>query len=161
MDKALEVHEHAHHAAHQGSKSAALLIAVLAAILAVCEQLMSQDLSAMLASLDPPEDATFAQKREALSKRLSDDAARFQKDPNDGKDAIAVRARQFEMTREEALERAHTFDNAAAALELGIVLATASAITASTMLIRLSMMLGVAGVALAILGATYPSLGAF
>ena len=191
MQKALEHQEHAHHVAEHSGKKAALLVAVLAALLAVCEQqakhadikveanailatdawsqyqakstrqLMSQDFSAMLAVLDPPADPKFAAQRTALSKRFDDDATKFQKDPGDGKEAIAVRAHQFEEVREESLERAHSFDNAAAALELGIVLATASAITASTMLIRFALLMGAAGLVLGILGATVPSLGAF
>jgi hypothetical protein len=191
MQKALEHQEHAHHVAEHGGKSAALLVAVLAAVLAVCEQqakhadikvdanavlaadawsqyqakstrqLLSLDLAATLAALDPPTDPAYAQKRAALAKRFEDDATKFQKDPADGKEAIAVRAHRFEEVREESLERAHSFDNAAAALELGIVLATASAITASTMLIRFAMLMGVVGLVLGILGATWPSLGAF
>jgi hypothetical protein len=191
MQKALEHQEHAHHVAEHGGKTAALLVAILAAFLAVCEQqakhadikveanailatdswnqyqaksirqLMSQDLSALTGALDPSADPAFAQKRAALVKRFDDDAAKFQKDPKEGKDAIALRARNYEEVRDEALERAHSFDNAAAALELGIVLATASAITVSTMLIRFAMLMGALGVVLAILGWTAPSLGAF
>jgi hypothetical protein len=191
MQKALEHQEHAHHVAEHGGKNAALLVAILAACLAVCEQqakhadikvsnnailaadawsqyqakstrqLLSTDLAAVLAVLDPPSDASFAEKRAALGRRLQDDAVKFQKDPGDGKEAIAARAHHLEEIREESLERAHSFDNAAAALELGIVLATASAITASTMLIRFAMLMGVVGLTLGILGATFPSLGAF
>jgi hypothetical protein len=106
-------------------------------------------------------DPNFAQQRDALSKRLESDAVALQNDPSDGKDAIAKRAHKFEDLREDALERSHTFDNAAASLELGIVLATASAITVSRLLIRLAVLLGVVGILLGVLGATYPSLGAF
>ncbi len=191
MQKALEHQEHAQHAAGHGAKTAALLVAILAAMLAVCEQqakhadikvqanavlaadawnqyqaksirqLLSQDLSALTSALDPSTDPAFAQKRAALIKRFDEDAAKFQKDPKEGKDVIATRARGYEETRDETLERAHSFDNAAAALELGIVLATASAITVSTMLIRFAMLMGAAGVVLAVLGWTFPSLGAF
>lgn len=126
-------------------------------------QLMSRDLSAVVGALGAgaADDPAFVQKRAALAKRFDDDAVQFQKDPKEGKDAIAARARSFEDVRDETLERAHTFDNAAAALELGIVLATASAITVSTMLIRFAMTMGCIGVILAILGWTVPSLGAF
>jgi hypothetical protein len=191
MQKALEHQEHASHAAAHGGKTAALLVAILAAGLAVCEQqakhadikveanailatdswnqyqaksirqLMSQDLSALTDAFDPSADPAFARKRAALVKRFDDDAAKFQKDPKEGKEVVASRAREYEGIRDEALERAHTFDNAAAALELGIVLATASAITVSTMLIRFSMLMGMLGAVLAVLGWTFPSLGAF
>ncbi|HEY2132473.1 MAG TPA: DUF4337 family protein [Acetobacteraceae bacterium] len=86
---------------------------------------------------------------------------RFAKDPKDGKEAIAVWAHAFENLRGESLDMSHSFDNAAAAFELGIVLATASAITASKMLIRFALVMGAAGLILAGLGLTYPALGAF
>jgi Domain of unknown function (DUF4337) len=71
---------------------------------------------------------------------------------------IAKRAEAFEAAREHALERSHTYDNAAAALQLGIVLATASVVTGSALLIRLAMVLGAAGVALGVLAAAAPGL---
>jgi hypothetical protein len=191
MHEVLEHQEHAHHAAEHGSKRAALLIAVLAALLAITEQqakhaeikvdanaiaaadawdqyqakstrqLISDDLSHMLAVLDPDNDPAFATRRAALVKNLTDDATRFAKDPKDGKEAIAVRAHEFEDLRGESLEMSHSFDNAAAAFELGIVLATASAITASRMLIRFALVMGAAGLVLAGLGLTFPQFGAF
>ncbi len=190
MENTLEQQEFARDAAERGNKHAALLVAFLAAILAICEQqakhaeikvqanailatdawnqyqakstrqLISQDLAAMVAALDSTADPAFAQKRAALSARFEADAVKFQKDPSDGKEAIAGRAHEFEALREEALERSHSFDNAAACLELGIVLATASAITTSRLLIRLAVLLGVGGVVLGILGATLPAWGA-
>jgi hypothetical protein len=191
MHQQLEHHEHAQHAAEHGSKTAALVVAVLAALLAVTEQqakhaeiavdanavaaadawnqfqgkstrrTVAEDLSAIVATLDPATDPALAQQRATLVKKLKDDAARFQKDPKDGQDAIAERARGFEDVRTESLERAHSFDNAAAGFELGIVLATASAITSSRMLIRFAMLMGVVGLVFGVLALTAPSLGAF
>jgi hypothetical protein len=105
MQKALEHQEHAHHVAEHGGKSAALLVAVLAAVLAVCEQqakhadikvdanavlaadawsqyqakstrqLLSLDLAATLAALDPPTDPAYAQKlRNMKTKKPTDPA---------------------------------------------------------------------------------------
>ena len=191
MEKVLEHHEHAHHAFEHGAKNAALAVAILAAMLAVSEQqakhadikvqttgilaadawsqyqaksirqLVSLDMSAMLSALDAPTDAAFAQRRADVIKRFQDDADHFAKDPKDGKDAIAQRARQWEDERDESLERAHSFDNAAASLELGIVLATASAITAAKLLFRFSLLMGAVGLVLAVLGWTAPEWGAF
>jgi hypothetical protein len=191
MNKALEHTEHAQHAAEHGSKHAALIVAVLAALLAVTEQqarhaeiavyangilaadswsqyqakstrqLISENLSRMLAVSDPASDPALADRRAALVKAMADDAVRFVKDPKDGKEAIAARAHGFEEIRGEALERSHTFDNAAAAFELGIVLATASAITMSTLLIRFSLLMGGVGLVLGVLGLVAPNLGAF
>jgi hypothetical protein len=187
----LDNQEWARDAAERGNRRAALLVAGLAALLAICEQqakhaeihvqanailatdswnqyqakstrqLMSQDLSAVLSVLGAPNDPDVSQKRAALAKRFADDAVNFQKDPSDGKEAIATRARRFEQLREEELERSHTFDNAAACLQLGIVLATASAITASRLLIRFAVLLGVGGMVFGLLGLTFPHLGAF
>jgi len=112
-------------------------------------------------AFDSSTDPALVAKRQALAKQFQDDATRFAKDPKDGKNAISVRARAFEDDRSEALERAHSFDNAAAALELGIVLATASAITMSNLLVRFALLMGVVGVTLAVLGLTFPDLAAF
>ena len=187
----LEHHEHAEHAAEHGAKGAALLVAVLAALLALVEvqakhaeilvqeksisaadswsqyqaksirQAVARDIARLAETMDVPAQPDRAAARQALLKALQQDQLRYEKDPKDGKDAIAGRAHRFEETRDQVLERSHAFDNAGAALELGIVLATASAITASRMLIRLAMGLGAAGVVLGLLAVWAPSLGAF
>jgi hypothetical protein len=191
MHQALEHQEHAQHAAAHGSKHAALIVAVLAALLAVTEQQarhaeikvntnsilaadswdqyqgkstrqqMSEDLARMAIVMDPATDPAENDKFVALAKQYQDEAQRFAKDPKDGKGAIAERARAFEEARGEALEMAHSFDNAAAAFELGIVLATASAITNSKLLIRFSLLMGAVGIVIGILGLTDPALSAF
>jgi hypothetical protein len=189
--QSLEHHEHAGHAAEHGAKGAALLVAVLAALLALVEvqakhaeilveessisaadswsqyqaksirQAVARDISRLAATLDTPTQTDRANDRATLLQALRDDQDRYEKDPKDGKAAIAARAHAFEAARDHTLERAHSFDNAAAALELGIVLATASAITASRMLIRLAMGLGVAGVVIGLLAFWAPELAAF
>jgi hypothetical protein len=187
----LEHHEHAEHAAEHGAKGAALLVAVLAALLAVVEvqakhaeilvqensisaadswsqyqaksirQAVARDIARLAETMDVPGQPDRAVGRQALLQALQQDQVRYEKDPRDGKDAIAARAHAFEAARDRTLERAHAFDNASAALELGIVLATASAITASRMLIQLALGLGAAGVVLALLAVFAPALGAF
>ncbi len=191
MHQTLEHQEHASHAAEHGNKRAALLVAVLAAMLAVVEQqakhaeirvdtnaiaaadawsqyqakstrqTVATDIARILTVLDTPTDPTMTAKRAALGKQLDDEARAFDQEPKDGKRAIFVRATAFETQRSESLEQSHSFDNAAAAFELGIVLATASAITASRMLIRFALLMGTVGLVIGILGWTYPSLGAF
>ena len=187
----LEHHEHAAHAAEHGSKNAALLVAVLAALLALAEvqakhaeiqtqsnliasadawnqyqaksirQAIARDLERLSGTLDTPSDPALAVQRKALIKTLRSDQAHYESDPKDGKIAIAARAHGFEEARDNSLERYHAFDNVVAALELGIVLATASAITHSAMLVRIAFGLGVVGVVLAVLGFIAPSLAAF
>ncbi|HKM61150.1 MAG TPA: DUF4337 family protein [Acidisphaera sp.] len=189
--KVLEHQEHAHHAFEHGAKNAAIVVAVLAALLAVSEQqakhadikvqtrsilaadawtqyqaksirqLVSLDMAAMLTALEAPSDPALVQRRAEVIKRFNDDAEHFAKDPKDGKDVIFARARGFEEERDESLERAHSFDNAAAAFELGIVLATASAITVAKPLFRFALLMGAIGTVLAVLGWTAPQWGAF
>lgn len=187
MSKSLEHGEHAEHAAHQGDKRAALIIAVLAAFLAICEQqakraeigveenailaadswseyqaksirfAMAQDLERLASSLDAPMQAEKVGLRDSVLKQLRSDQDHYEKDQDNGKKAIAARAHEFETLRQDNLERAHTFDNAAAALELGIVLATASVITASRHLLRFSFVMGVIGIVLGIAGVVAPA----
>jgi Domain of unknown function (DUF4337) len=180
--------EHAAHAAEHGSKHAALLIAVLAAALALSEQqgkkaeitvqqnsilaadswnqyqaksiraAVAQDLSRLAATFDQPSQPELAAARKDVLRQFQADQTHYEADDKDGKAAIAGRAQAFETTRDNALERTHCYDNAAAALELGIVLATASVITMSRMLFRFAGALGVVGVVLGVLGAVARSL---
>ena len=189
--QSLEHAEHAEHAAGHGAKSAALLVAVLAALLALTEvqakhaeilvdessiaaadswsqyqaksirHAVARDLERLAATMEVPADPALATARRDLLHALQDDQLRYDNDPQNGKKAIARRAADHEAARDHTLERAHAFDNAAAALELGIVLATASPITASKMLIRIAMGLGVAGVVLAVMALVYPGVAAF
>lgn len=187
MSESLEQHEHASHAAEHGHKRAALIIAVLAAALAICEQqakhaeigvsqssilaadswnqyqaksiraAIAQDIAGLVRSLDKPGSADLAAAREKLLHQLAADQARYETDSKDGKAAVAARAQDFERERDHDLQRAHTYDNASAALQLGIVLATASVITASKLLIRLALLLGALGLGLGMLGAVAPA----
>jgi Domain of unknown function (DUF4337) len=188
--ESLEHQEHAEHAAVHGNKRAALLIAVLAAALAICEQqgkqaeiavqeqailtadawaqyqaksiraAVAEDIERLASTLDRPADADLIATRVSVLKQLQADQVHYNTDAKDGKEAIAARARDFDATRQESLERYHSYDNAAAALELGIVLATASVITASKLLIRFAYLLGGIGIVLGLLGFLAPSLGA-
>ena len=172
--------------AEHGNKRAALLIAVLAAVLAVCEQqakradiaveenavsaadtwneyqaksvrsAISRDLERFGTTLDLPADAERAKLRTDYLTQLRSDQEHYEKDKLTGKEALAERAHHFEERREFNLERAHTYDNAGAALELGIVLATASVITSATLLLRVAYALGAMGVLLGIVGAVAP-----
>jgi len=183
--------EHAEHAAHEGNKNAELLIAVLAAALAICEQqakhaeisveanailaadtwneyqaksvrsAMAQDLERVAATLDTPVQPERAAQREEALKRLRSDREHYDSDPKTGKDALAARAHAYEEVRDHSVERSHTYDNAAAALELGIVLSTASVITSAKMLLRFACVLGAIGIILGIFGAVAPEVVVF
>ena len=175
----------------EATKRAALLIAVLAAALAICEQqakhaeiaveanavlaadtwneyqaksvrsAMAQDLERVAATLDMPPQPERAAQREDMLKRLRSDREHYDNDPETGKLALAARAHAHEEIRDHSLERAHTYDNSAAALELGIVLATASVITAAKLLLRFAYVMGAIGIVLGIFGAVAPELVVF
>lgn len=191
MEQQLEQHEHAGHAGEHGNKRAALLVAILAACLAVSEQgskhaeirvaensiaaadawtqyqgksirqALAHDLADLGATLDAPQDAAGTSARRALLDRLAQEQAHYEHDPADGKQAISQRAHEFELARDAAEARTHTYDNAAAAFELGIVLTTVSVIATSDLLLLTAIGLGAIGVVLALLGLLAPAYGAF
>ena len=97
-------------------------------------------------------DTDLMDRRRQLLDQLKLAQERFENDPTDGKRAIAKRARDFETQRELALEQTHSYHNGAAAMELGIVLATASAIIRAKPLILMALRIGLAGIVFAILG---------
>lgn len=186
MNKALEHSEHAEHAAH-GSMQAALVVAVLAAGLAVCEQqakhaeirvqassigaadtwsqyqaksiraTLARDLADVTAALGAGAGADAQARAAAVVDRLRKDIDHYEHG-EDGKDAIARLAHAQEATRDHAIEQTHTFDNAAASLELGIVLATASAVTRTRALLLLAVLLGLAGAVIGVLGVVNPEI---
>jgi hypothetical protein len=174
MDEVSEAHEQAEQAEearHGGRKHVALMIAVVAAGLAFCEQgaqhadtRMSEsaiaatdiwaeyqaksiranqthDLADMAANLA----ATVPADRDAFVAKLRADADRFEHDPKSGKAALASQARAKEAVRDAARERLEMFDNAAAALQLAIVMLTASVITGSAMLVWVGLVIAAAG----------------
>ncbi len=163
------------------NQMAALLVAVLAAGLAITEQAarhaeirvqqnaifatdawaqyqakstrgtFSKDMSDLIATLGASDPETMG-RRARLIESLKRDQERYEKDPKDGKSAIAHRAEEFEHERDHSLEQTHAYHNGAAAMELGIVLSTASAIIKSKMLVRIALGLGIFGGIIAVLG---------
>ncbi len=191
MEQQLEHHEHAGHASEHGNKHAALLIAILAACLAIAEQgakhaeikvnensisaadawtqyqgksirqALAHDLAALGGTLDAPQTPQGVAARQAVLDQLTQEQAHYDQDPGDGKMAIARRAHGFELARDLALQRTRCYDDGAAALELGIVLATVSVIATSGMLLFASIGLAAAGVLLTLLGWLAPQYGIF
>lgn len=177
------------HTYARSSQLAALLVAVLAATLAISEQgarhaeirlqenavfatdawaqyqakstraALSKDVAAIISVLGTG-DSAIMERRAVLLGQLRQDQERFESDPGDGKTAIATRARGFEAVRDTALEQTHAYHNASAAMELGIVLATASAIIRARPLILMALAIGIAGVVFSVLGLLAPELGA-
>jgi hypothetical protein len=182
--------QHEEAAAHgQTSQMAALLVAVLAATLAVTEQAarhaeirveesaifatdawaqyqakstratMSKEFADMIGVLGTG-DPAITDRRTALLGQLKQAQDRFESDPEDGKATVATRARRYELERSHALEQTHAYHNGAAAMELGIVLATASAIIRTRPLILMALGMGLAGIVFAVLGLLAPEYGA-
>ncbi len=171
------------------NQMAALLVAVLAAGLAVTEQgakhaevrvqqnsiaatdawaqyqakstrgVLAKDLGGIIGVLGSADTAVM-QRRDDVLAQLRQEQDRFENDPKDGKTAIAARARAFEAARDHALEQSHSYDNGAAAMQLGIVLSTASAIIRARPLILMALAIGVAGAVFAVLGLLAPEIGA-
>ena len=170
---------------------AALLVAALAAGLAVSEQgakhaeirvqanlinaadawaqyqakstraTVSKDVMELIGALEPPSGPEVADRRRRALDTLATDQKRYEDDPKDGKEAIAHRAHAFEHDRDHALEQTHAYHNGSAAMELGIVLATASAIIQSRLLIVMAAAVGVFGGLCSLAGYFKPEWGAF
>lgn len=172
-----------------GSRFAALVVAVLAAGLALSEQgarhaelrlqqnaiaatdawaqyqakstraSAAREMRSVVAALEPASPDAKARRDQAIE-LLTREQDRFENDPKDGKDAVAARARSFERERDHAQEQTHTYHNGSAAMQLAIVLATASAIIGSRLLITMALIVGVAGLIFSLLGWFAPELGA-
>ena len=170
-----EEHGHAPPADKFSPNMAALLVVVLAAGLALTEQgaklaeinvqanliaaadawaqyqakstrsTVSKDVVQMIDALDTPSTPGVAEHRKHVIDAINADRERFDNDPENGREAIAKRAHEFEHERDEALEKTHAFHNGAAAMELGIVLSTASAIVRKRLMTLLGLALGIAG----------------
>ncbi len=174
MSETLEEHEKAKEAAEGGRRWSALLIAALAAGLAFSEQGAQHAQTAMssnaLAAADlwaqyqaksiraneAREIAALAQARDDLVSHLQSEATRFETEKGVGKAAVGAEAKAHEEARDKAHERLEAYDHASAALQLGIVLVTASVITGSTLLVILGGLLGLAGAVLGVMGFLQP-----
>jgi hypothetical protein len=96
--------------------------------------------------------------REKLIEGWQKTVERYESDPekHDGRKELEERAHQAETTRDSSLTQYHHYEFASAALQIGIVLASASIITSTISLAWLGMGLGLVGVALMGLGAFAP-----
>ncbi len=102
-------------------------------------------------ALDLPHESDAAVKA-AKEKQIEDwrkTIARYESEPetHEGRKELAARAKEAEERRELAMARYHHFELAGAALEIGIVLASATIITGMTVLAWIAGGLGLVGVA--------------
>jgi len=102
------------------------------------------------------------QRKEALQQRVADwkhTAARYDSEPEtqEGRKELSTRAQVAEATRDRTLAAYHHYEVASAAVQIAIVLASASIITGVTVLTWLGGGLGVVGVVFSLIGLFWPT----
>jgi hypothetical protein len=105
--------------------------------------------------------ATDPSRRASLLKRIESwkaTAARYDSEPGtgEGRKELSARAREAEQRRDDAITRYHHYEIASAALQIGIVLASASVITGMIALAWGAGALGIVGVVVMGLGLLRP-----
>jgi hypothetical protein len=170
---------HGHgHAEHGGNKEIALLIAVLALVLAFSETLGKSSATLALANnieasnlwaffqsktirqtilRTAAEEVEAGNPGEPARKQLSkwrETAQRYQSEPDtgEGREQLAARAKAAEEKRDRAMAAYHHYELASAAVQIAIVLASASIITAIAALAWIAGGLGVLGVVFCAIG---------
>ena len=103
-----------------------------------------------------------AKAKETMEKRVAEwrkSAARYESEPEtqEGRKELAARAKDKEKKRDLSLAAYHQYEMSSAALQLGIVLATANIITGVGFLLWGALGLGVTGVAFVFIGLFAPT----
>jgi hypothetical protein len=100
--------------------------------------------------------------REVLQQRIADweqTATRYDSEPEtqEGRKELVARAKRAEATHDRALAAYHHYELASAAVQIAIVLASASIITGVTVLVWLSGALGMVSLAFLLIGFLWPT----
>jgi hypothetical protein len=171
------------HADHGGNKKVALLISVLALVLAFSETLGKGAQTAAIAmnieasnlwaffqaktirqtvlrtaaeqvQASKPDDAGKKQ-----AEKWADTAKRYQSEPetNEGRDQLAARAKAAEKKRDVSMAAYHHYELASAAVQIAIVLASASIVASIAALAWIAAGLGVIGVVFCVIGFFWPT----
>jgi hypothetical protein len=174
---------HGHVDSHGGNKGVALLISVLALVLAFSETLgKAAQTSATAANIEASNLWAFFQAKtirqttlraaaEQLEALAATDAAkkqiakwketaeRYQSEPetNEGREELAARAKTAEQKRDRGMAAYHHYELASAAVQIAIVLASASIITSMPVLVWIAGALGALGVAFCVIGFWFPA----
>jgi len=175
---------HGHgHGDHGGNKGVALLISILALVLAFSETLgKSAQTSALSYNIEASNLWAFfqaktirqttlrtaAEQLEAVSAaepakkqvaKWRDTAQRYQNEPEtgEGRDQLAARAKVAEKKRDAALASYHHYEMSSAAVQIAIVLASASIVAGVPALVWLAGVLGAIGVAFCVIGFWFPN----
>jgi len=175
---------HGHgHGDHGGSKKIALLISLLALVLAFSETLGKSAQTAALAYnieasnlwaflqaktirqtvlRTAAEEVATGNMNQAAKDQVAkwkDTAQRYQSEPetNEGRDQLAARAKAAEKKRDVSMAAYHHYELASAAVQIAIVLASASIIAEIVALAWIGGALGVIGVVFAAIGFFAPN----
>ena len=171
------------HSDHGGNKGVALLISVLALVLAFSETLgKSAQTAALSYNIEASNLWAFYQSKtirrttlrtaaeqlalladsEKSKQQISEwkkTAERYQNEPatGEGRDQLEARAKAAEKKRDLAQAAYHHYELSSAAVQIAIVLASASIITAIPALFWSAGALGVVGVAFCVIGFWFPT----
>src|SRR6185503_14427776 len=175
---------HGHGADHGGgNKGIALLISVLALVLAFSETLGKSAQTLGLAYnieasnlwaffqaktirqtvlRTAAEQTTVVSSSQNSRKQVDkwlDTARRYQSEPetNEGRDQLAARAKDAEKKRDRAMAAYHHYELASAAVQIAIVMASASIITSMAALVWIAGGLGVLGIVFCVIGFFFPT----
>jgi len=169
---------------HGGNKGVALLISILALVLAFSETLGKGAQTAALAmnieasnlwaffqaktirqtvlrtaaeELDVSASSSESAKKQIAKWRET--AQRYQNEPEtgEGRDQLAARAKEAEKKRDRSMAAYHHYELASAAVQIAIVLASASIITSMPLLVWIAGALGALGVAFCVIGFFFPT----
>jgi hypothetical protein len=171
------------HSDHGGNKGVAMLISVLALVLALAETLgKSSQTSALSANIEASNLWAFfqaktirqttlrtaAEQLDALvatepakkqSAKWRETAQRYQNEPEtgEGRDQLVARAKAAEKKRDHSLAAYHHYELSSAAVQIAIVLASASIITAIPALVWTAGALGLVGIGFCVIGFWFPT----
>ena len=160
------------HVDHGGNKGVAMLISVLALVLAFSETLgKSAQTSALAMNIEASNLWAFFQAKtirqtvlrtaaeqiatsgpsDSSKKQIAkwrETASRYQNEPEtgEGRDQLAARAKDAEKKRDRSMAAYHHYELASAAVQIAIVLASASIITTMPVLVWIAGALGLLGV---------------
>src|SRR4051812_4864336 len=174
---------HGHGDHHGGNKKVALLISLLALVLAFAETLGKSAQTAALASnieasnlwaffqaktirqtvlRTAAEEVSISEKGDAAKKQVEkwrETAQRYQNEPDtgEGRDQLAARAKAAEKKRDRSMAAYHHYEVASAAVQIAIVLASASIIAEIAALVWVAGGLGLLGILFCVIGFFWPS----
>jgi hypothetical protein len=170
------------HAEHGDNKKIALLISILALVLAFSETLGKASQTAAISyNIEASNLWAFYQsktirrtvvhtaaeqmillndndKAKAQIKKWKETSERYQNEPQtgEGRDQLAARAKVAEKKRDAAMASYHHYEVSSAAVQIAIVLASASIIAAVPALVWLAMTLGALAIVFCVIGFWFP-----